>query len=474
MQKNKLFIPVLTLLIGSYVSAQKKYTLQECVELAVEKNISIKQSQLDVQNAEITKSDAFGNFLPNINASASHSWNVGLNQNITTGILENTTTQFTSMGGSLNVDVFKGFQNVNQMYRANLNLLAQQYKLADMTDDIMLFVANAYLQVMFNRELYQVQQQQIQITKTDLERTQAQIDAGVLVANEIYELEANLATQEQELIRLENTLRLSKISLAQQLLITDYENFDIATEDFEVPFSEILSKNPKEIFEKSMTFRNDIKLSETNIAIAEKDLAIAKGTLQPSLRAFYSYSTRISYSDRLVAGDGFTESPIGYVGETGQIVNTMRPNTKVIGPKSFQDQFSLNEGQNYGLSLSIPIFNRNTASNQVKRSKVNLLRNENLLEQQKLELETAVNQAYNDTRGAFTFYEAAQKTAYAREQAFLVAQNRYENGVLNTFDFVQSKQRYETALSDEIRAKYDYIFKLKVLEFYFGVPIEMN
>ncbi|MEL0300225.1 MAG: TolC family protein, partial [Flavobacteriaceae bacterium] len=365
--------------------------------MSVEKNISIKQSQLDVQNAEIAKSDAFGNFLPNINASASHSWNMGLNQNITTGILENTTTQFTSMGGSLNVDVFKGFQNVNQLYRANLNLLAQQYRLADMTDDIMLFVANAYLQVMFNRELVEVQKQQIQITQTDLERTQAQIEAGVLVANEIYELEANLATQQQELIRLENNLRLTKINLAQLLLITDYENFDIAAEDFDVPFSEILSKNPKEIFEKAMTFRNDIKLSETNIAIAEKDIAIAKGGLQPSINAFYSYNTRISYSDRLIAGEGFTESPIGFVAETGQAVNTLRPNTKVVGPKSFQEQFGLNEGHNYGLRLSIPIFNQSAARNQVKRSKVNLLRNENLLEQQNLDLETAVNQAYNDT-----------------------------------------------------------------------------
>ncbi|NBR73688.1 MAG: TolC family protein, partial [Flavobacteriia bacterium] len=138
MQKNNLFIAVVLFLAGGVLSAQQQYSLRECVEMAVEKNISIKQSQLDVQNAEIAKSDAFGNFLPNINASASHSWNMGLNQNITTGILENTTTQFTSMGGSLNVDVFKGFQNVNQLYRANLNLLAQQYRLADMTDDIML------------------------------------------------------------------------------------------------------------------------------------------------------------------------------------------------------------------------------------------------------------------------------------------------------------------------------------------------
>ena len=119
----------------------------------------------------------------------------------------------------------------------------------------------------------------------------------------------------------------------------------------------------------------------------------------------------------------------------------------------------------------MPIFNRGAARNQVKRSRVNILRSETALEQQRLDLESAINQAYNDAKGAFAFYEAAQKTLFFREQAREVARSRFELGVINVFDFVQVNQRYEAAVTNAIRAKYDYIFKLKVIEFYFGVPI---
>ena len=468
MRKTVVF---LFLLFVATTAQAQQYTLLECVQIALDKNIAVKQSEFDVENAEIAKADAVGNFLPNLNASASHSWNIGLNQNITTGILEDVTTQFTSMGASLGLDMYKGLQNVNHLHRANLNILAQQYRLDDMKDDVMLLVANAYLQVKFNKEQVRAQQLQVEVTQQDIENTKIQIDAGTVVPNEIYELEANLASQQQELIRLQNLQRISTINLAQLLLIEDYENFDIADEDFDVPFSEILSKNPKEIFEKALTLRNDIKLSETNLAIAEKDLAIAKGVLQPSLRGFYSYSSRFSYSDRLVPGEGFDEFPIGFVEGTNTPVLSRRAQTKVVGPLPLSEQFGLNDGHNFGLQLQVPIFNRGAARNQVKRSRVNILRSETALEQQRLDLESAINQAYNDAKGAFAFYEAAQKTLFFREQAREVARSRFELGVINVFDFVQVNQRYEAAVTNAIRAKYDYIFKLKVIEFYFGVPI---
>ena len=295
---RKIVVFLFLLFVATTAQAQQ-YTLLECVQIALDKNIAVKQSEFDVENADIAKADAVGNFLQP-KRFCQCSWNIGLNQNITTGILEDVTTQFTSMGASLGLDIYKGLQNVNQLHRANLNILAQQYRLDDMKDDVMLLVANAYLQVKFNKEQVSAQQLQVEVTQQDIENTKIQIDAGTVVPNEIYELEANLASQQQELIRLQNLQRISQINLAQLLLIEDYENFDIADEDFDVPFSEILSKNPKEIFEKALTLRNDIKLSETNLAIAEKDLAIAKGVLQPSLRGFYSYSSRFSYSDRLV------------------------------------------------------------------------------------------------------------------------------------------------------------------------------
>jgi outer membrane protein len=339
-------------------SAQvKQYTLEECVMIALEKNISIQQSELDLEGADIDKADAFGNFLPRINAQSQHIWNNGLSQNITNGLIENLTTQFSSFGGNIGVTLFSGKQNINQLARANLNIISRQYQLEDMKDDISLFVANSYLQVMFNKELEQVQKYQLQLAQQELERTQIRIDAGVQTKAEIYEIEANLAAQEQALVQAENAFLLSRISLAQLLLITDYENFDIATVDYDVPLSQILLEKPKKIYEKALTLRNDVKVGATNIEIAKKDIDLAKGALLPSLSAFYNYNTRISYSDRFIETGNLIETPIGVVKENGSIVVTQFPEREISGAQSFGDQFSQNDGQSYGLSLNIPIFN---------------------------------------------------------------------------------------------------------------------
>ena len=468
----KITFTALIFCVSFYMQGQT-LTLQECVELALEKNITIKQSELDIANAELDKSNAFGNFLPNINAQTSHSWNIGLNQNITTGLLENLTTQFSSLGVNMGVDIYNGLQNVKRLHRANLAIIAQQYNLADITDDTALLVANSYLQVMFNREQLGVQESQFAVSLKELERTKILIEAGVLTTRDIFELDATIASQQQSVVQAQNNLRLTKINLAQLLLITDYENFDIAVEAFDVPFPQILDETPKAIFEKALSNRNDIKLSLTNLEISKTDIEIAKTSLQPSLSAFYSYSTRISYSDRLTGTGVFNQFPIGTVAATGQEVVTQVEQRGVIGPSSFVDQLQMNDGHNFGIQLSIPILNGFSAKNNVKRSKVNLMRFENQFEQQKLGLESTVNQAYNDAKGAFNFYKAAQKTVIARNDAYQDATKRFDAGVMNSFEFTQIKQRYEASVSDELRAKFDYVFKLKVLEFYFGLKLEI-
>jgi len=472
MNNRSLIISTVLFLFTFALTAQiREYTLEECILIALDKNIRIKQSELDLESAEIDKADAIGNFLPRLNAQSQQIWNNGLSQNITNGLIENLTTQFYSFGGNIGVTLFNGRQNVNQLSRANLNILARQYQLEDMKDDISLFVANAYLQVMFSKELEQVQRYQLELAKQELERTQLSIDAGILTAAEIYEIEANVATQEQAVIQAENAYRLSRISLAQLLLITDYENFDIAQEEFDIPFSEILGETPKAIYEKALTFRNDIKLGITNLELAEKEIDLAKGALMPTLSAFYNYNTRISYSDRLVETGEFIKAPIGFVQDNGAVVVSQFPQRDVAKALPFGTQFTQNDGQSYGLSLNIPIFNGLAAKNNIKRRKLNLERIENQLEQTKLDLENTINQAYNDAEGAYKFYDASEKTLLARQQAFEIAKQRFDAGVLNSFDYVQARQRYQIAASDIIRAKFDYIFKLKVLEFYFGLEM---
>jgi len=472
--KIKLTIILFTVFAITANAQAKKWTLQECVTYALENNITIKQTELDLKAAEINKKDALGNFLPSINAGGNHSWNIGLNQNITTGLLENQTTQFSSININGNVDIYRGMQNLNRMHRSNLAILSSQYQLDNIKDDIALFVANSFLQILFSKEQMKVLLAQNEVSQEEQKRTGELVDAGVLPRGDLLEIQATLATQEQQIVNAENAVILSKISLAQTLLIDDYRNFDIADIEYEVPLSNVLNETPEVIIAKAKETRRDILIAETNAEISEDDLKIARGALQPSLTGFYSYSTRASYSDIIVGSVLNAANPtrvIGTVEGTGQ--NVVVPNFDPIieSPDKTIDQFRANEGYNFGLALNIPVFNGFSLRNNVERSKVNLERSKNQLEQANLDLESTVYQAYNDTKGAQKAYEAALKTVTARNEAFTYSQERYNVGLLNAFDFNQSRTQLETAESDLIRAKYDYIFKLKVLEYYFGIPI---
>jgi outer membrane protein len=380
MKKNLLFI---FLIISSFSFSQEKWTLEMCVKRAIDENISIKQSELDYVDAEISRKNAIGNFIPNVNVGSSHSWNVGLNQNITTGLLENITTQFSSMNLNLGIDVYNGLKNIKQLHLANLRILSSQFQLADMKEDISLLVANSYLQILFNKEFIKIQESQLELSKSEVERAKELVENGVIPKGDLYEFEANLAGVEKTLIDAQNNYALSKISLAQLLLLDDYQNFDIADKEYELQVSNILDKSPEEIFAVAVSTKNEIKLFETNLDIAKKNLELNKSFLQPRLSAFYSYSTRIAYSDRLVGTGEFQNVPIGFVENTNQRVLTPVQKTRIIGAESFSEQFDRNAGQNFGLSLSIPILNNFSVRSNVDRSKVNILRNENQLLQKK-------------------------------------------------------------------------------------------
>lgn len=470
----KKIISILVVFISFNSFTQKLWTLQECVNRALNENISIKQAELDYLDSEISRKTAIGNFLPNLNIGSSHSWNIGLNQNITTGLLENITTQFSSMNLNMNIDILNGLKNIKQLHLANLSILSNQYQLADMKENISLLVANSFLQILFNKEILKVQKLQLEISKKEVERANELVDNGVIPSGDLYEFEANLSSVEKSLIDAENSLKLAKMSLAQVLLIEDYENFDIVDKDYKLEISNILDKSPNEIFAYAVDNKNEIKIAETNLQIAKKSLELNKSFLQPRLSAFYSLSTRIAYSDRLAGTGDFSYVPIGIVENTNQRVLSPVQNTIIIPPKSFSDQFDINKGQNYGLSLSIPVFNGFSVRSNVNRSKVNIQRSENLLFQIKLDLENTINQAYNDAIGSLKAYQASKKSFSSRKLSFEYAQEKLNLGVLNPYEYSQVKQRYESSQSDLIRSKFDLIFRIKVLEFYFGLPVKID
>ena len=433
--------------LGMLSGQVKKWTLEECVIYAVENNLTVQQAELDLRNAELDKSEAISGLLPNINAQLQAGGNTGLTFDPTTNQPTNTTIQTATGNTTAAVNLFDGLRNYNALRRADMNKLANQYRLDDLKDDIRLNVALAYLQIISNKETLKVSRALYKATEQDLERTRVQVEEGVLPKGDLLEIQATAASQEQQIVNGENQVLLSRISLAQLLQITDYENFDVADEEYDVPPSDVLMNSPREIYEKALTFRNDIKASEAFVDLAEKDVKIAKGAYMPTLEAFFNYSTRYSSEFR---------DPL-----TGDDV-------------SFGDQLWLNDGIFYGARINVPIFNGLNVRNSVKRSEINLERAELQFEQDKLELETNINQAYVDVKNSAKNYEAAVKTLEARRLSYEYAKERYEVGLLNAFDFGVAQARVDNAAAEVIRTKYDYIFRIKLVEFYFGLPLTLN
>ncbi|WP_339889743.1 TolC family protein [uncultured Flavobacterium sp.] len=426
------------LLVGIQVSAQdKKWTLEECVDYAIENNISIKQSELDLKTSEVEKMEAIGGFLPTLSTNASYSMNTGASINPVTNQFQNQTFKSFSAAANSGIVLFNGLANWKTLQRSKLNQIANTYRLDKMKDDIALSIANSYLQILFNKEQLKVLINQNSITKENLIRTQQLIDAGSLPAGDIYELQATDATQQQQIISTENTLLISKIALCQMLLINDYTTFDISDEEIDLPLTDLSTETQQTILSKAKESVNDIKIALSNVEIAKKDVAISRSSYLPTLSGFVGYNTRWSEST----------------------------------PFNFADQLSLFDGTAIGLQLNVPILNGLATRGRVQRAKINQERSEFQLQQAELDLESNVYQAYNDVINAKKSYEAAQKTLDARSQAFNFSKERYEVGLLNTFDFSQSSIAFDNAQSELLRTKYDYIFRTKILEFYFGIPL---
>lgn len=467
--------------IGWKSAAQvKKWTIKECVDYALENNISVQQSILDTQVSNIDKKDAFGNFLPTIEANGSHSWNIGLNQNITTGLLENQTTQFTSAGLTSNIVIYNGLQNQNRLRRANLSIIASQYQLTKMRDDISLNVANAFLQILFNKENLKVQSEQQSNNEKQMQRTQELVNAGSIPRGDLLDVKATVAANKQAVVIAQNTLLISKLSLAQLLQLEDFQNFDIADNDYLVRESATMMQSPQAIFEKAKEQRVELKIARTNLEIAERDLKIAKGAYQPSLFGYYNFNTRASYSDQVIGAVPNTAIPTSptnnFVTVEGTNYTIFQNNfNPVLGKSnSVLEQFSDNKGHSFGVQLSIPILRGFSARNTVARSKIALERSKIAFSQQELDLERNVFTAFTDANGALNSYESALAALEARTEAYNYAKEKFNVGLMNAFDLNQAQTLFVNAQSEVLRTKYDYIFRVKVVEFYFGIPITQN
>ena len=350
------FVLVFSLTVVTISAQTRTMSLAECVEYALENNLTVAQFELDLESAELGNLDALWQFLPRLNGS------LGVNES--KGLILDPQTQTNVAGnilsGSISLSagytIFDGLRNIKRAQRAQINTIANQYRLANLQDDIRLRVANAYLSVISSKESLRVAQAQFDVTEQDLKRTRELVSLGVVPEGDLLEIEATAANQEQAIVNAEARVILSRITLAQLLQITDYENFDIADESFEVPSSDILEKTPRQIFTKALSFRNDIKLSEANVTVSEQDLGIAKGAALPTVNAFLNYNT--------FASDRFSIRP-----NPNQDPNDPTDDFNLVRP-DFVAQLEANDGISFGLSMNIPIFNGFSTNNSIKRAEI--------------------------------------------------------------------------------------------------------
>ena len=430
----------MALFISIATFSQKKWTLKECVDEALSKNISIQQNKLNLASSEIDVDIAKGNFLPNL------SGNTGGNLNFGTGFdpvsQDRVSTSF--FGGSINlssgVTVFNGFRNTNIYKQAQLGVKSSQLDLKKMENDISLFVVNGYLNVLFAKENLNAARVQFEISEKQIIAAQSRFKSGVIPKGDLLNTQSTAAANQQTVIAQENALDLALLNLAQ-LLQVPAEGFDIAPVDVGSPSGNLFYTDSEKIFKRSLDNLPEIERAQLAIENATLAIEISKADFLPSITASAGVSTNYGYNLNLPPG--FSNS-------------------------DFFDQVNDNLGYGFGFNIRVPIFNRFQTKNRVSQAAINKNIFETRLESEKLNLKQTIEQSFLDTRTALKSFEAAKISLEAQQESFKNAQQRYNFGAMTQFDFDQVRTRLVNAQATLIRSKYDYVFKTKVLQFYAG------
>lgn len=444
---------ILVLVFACHLSAQAQsdtlstseqfpqiWTLNECIHYALEHNISIQQAGMQAEMQEIQHQTARAQRLPYLSASASQSAGFGQTQD-RTGVYQNNNSLSTSAGLNAGVTIFNGFQINNNIEAQKFSSLAAMENLNKAKEDLSLNIASAYMQILYNKELYQIAQEQVNLSREQLEQYQTRATLGNIPEGQLYEIKAQLSQDQLTATQNKQTLQLSILDLAQLLELDEWQNFDIIEPDSDQLQGNILLLSPADsIYQYAKNNKSEIKAAEYQVKSSEKSLSVSKGARYPSLSLGASYSN--SYYNY--------------------------NNTENM---SLQDQINSNGRTYIGLSLSVPIFNQFSTSNKIKQSAMNV-------ESARLDLENAqktlfkeIQQAWFNANAAEEKYQASFETIAATEEAFRFAKEKFENGRSTVYEYNEAKMKLAQTRSNQVQAKYNYLLCMKILAFYQGGEI---
>ncbi len=455
-------------------SAQQYWTLERCVQYARDHNIQIKQSALQARLARLTMQQSQMARLPTLNASPEYGYDFGRSVDPTSNQFVNNQLTFSSLSMNFGLNLFTWFQQVNTIAANKYAASASDALLEKLKNDVSLNVATAYLLILSNKEQVETDQQQVNLSSAQLANTRKQVQAGYLPESNQADLEAQQAKDSATLITARNNLIMSVLQMKALLNLDFSTAFDVeAPENIDsIPLLDLAVENPQTIYDQAISEQPLMIADSFTVRAAARQLRAARGAYYPSLSLFgglgTSYSsTYLRPSETLIT---YPAVPIGSVtvGGNTYVVNslpqqTMSPQySKAALPTQLGDNFR----QNIGIALNIPILNGWQTRTNVQRAKIALLNDQLTFDQDRLTLKQNIFQAFEDAKGALENYNASKVTLADSQTAYDFANRRYNLGLINSVDFLTTQNNLFAAKTNLLTAKYTYIFKVKLLEFY--------
>lgn len=473
MRRMFLFI-LLAIMVQGSTQAQQVWSLEKCIQYALNNNLQLKQQQLLVNAARADVLQTKMDLLPGVTANASHAYNYGqtvdryTNEFATSRVQSN---NFYLQGG---VTLFNGFQKLNAIKQSQLDLMASMKDAEKYSNDLSLNIATFYMQVLFYKELVNIRTNQLEITRQQMDRMKKLVDAGTMAAGESYIIEAQMATEESALIQAQNQLDISMLTLTQLLDVPSTEGFDIEVPNLAVEDEPAISNNPDDIYKFAVGNQPEIKAAQYRQESSERQFARAKGMQSPSLALSGSWGTGYSGASQVIDQTIPEEMRIGYTRYQGETLDVYTMGyTNTFKAKPWGDQIKDNNNQTIGLYLTIPILNGWQTRNMVSKSKIAVENARMDVEVASLQLRKTIFTAWTDARASLKNYDAAKKKINATRESFRYAEQKFNVGIMNSVDYNNSKKEMTNAESELIQSKYDFIFKSTVLDFYMGKKISL-
>ena len=424
------------------VHAQQAWTLKKCIDYAIEHNLTIKQQEASAEQSKIELSTAKNSRLPDLNGSASHSFSFGRSLQAD-NTYNSINTQNTGFSLSTSVPLFTGLQIPNNIALSKLNLQAALEDLNAAKENVSIQVASSYLQVLFNDELARVAHEQVDLSREMLVQREAYFRNGKASESELYEAKSRVAQDELSAVQADNDYQLALLDLSQLLELPSPDGFAIVSPQTDAVENLGTPLPPAEIYADALLIKPVIKAAQYRLEGAQKSIRIAQSAYYPQLSLGAGLSTNY-----------YKMSGMDNAGFGSQL----------------RDNFS----QYVGLTLSIPIFNRLATRNRVRSARIQQTTLGWQLEDSKKTLYKEIQQAYYNTLSAQTQYTSSRTAAEAAKASFDLMKERYMNGKANATEFNESRTAWMRAVSDQLQAKYNYIFRFKILDFYRGVPLELK